>query len=347
MKAMAVVSYDRPLELLDLPVPQRKPGEVLVRVLACGVCYSDVKTIRGHMPYSPTLRLPHVPGHEVAGEVVEADPDSGFSPGDRVLVYNYWSCGRCAYCRMGRENLCTDLQGWVGFTTPGGMEEYLAVPADRLLRLPENVKPEEAATLSCASGTGYRAVARGRVQPGETVVVLGVGGVGIHTLQIARAAGARTIAVDIDDRKLAKAEALGATAAVQAEHAPSLVREMTDGLGADVVIVTAGHEDALLQATDLVRRGGRVVGVGYTVGRHFRVPAHIFVLHEIEYIGSRYVLRHELENVLRLVADGLLKPVVDSVLPLEEANEAVERLERGEVIGRVVLRVAEETDHGR
>ncbi len=341
MKAMAVVSYDRPLQLLDLPMPRRGPGEVLIRVLACGVCFSDVKTIRGHMPYSPTLKLPHVPGHEIAGEVVEADPDSGFSSGDRVLVYNYWSCGHCAYCRTGRENLCLSLRGWVGFTTPGGMEEYLSVPADRLLPLPSGIRPEEAATLSCASGTGYRAVVRGRVQPGETVVILGVGGVGIHTLQIARAAGARVLTIDIDERKLAKARDLGATATALAHEAETLVKDVTDGLGADVVIVTAGHEEALIQATQLVRRGGRVVGVGYTVGHHFRMPADSFVLHEIEYIGSRYVLRHELEKVLRLVADGHLRPVVDSVLPLEQANEAVERLERGDVIGRVVLSVAE------
>ena len=345
MRAMAVVAYDKPLQLLDVPVPQPSQGEVLIRVLACGVCYSDVKTIRGHMPYSPTLRLPHVPGHEIVGEVVEGGPNTHLSPGQRVLVYNYWPCGRCAYCRMGRENLCIDLHGWVGFTTPGGMQEYLSVPEDRLLPLPENLRPEEAAILSCASGTGYRAVTRGRVQPGETVVVLGVGGVGLHTLQIARAAGARVIAVDIDQRKLTKAKALGATAAVPAQEAEAHVRDLTNGLGADAVIVTASYEDALVHATHMVRRGGRVVGVGYTVGHPFRVPADPFVLHEIEYIGSRYVLRSELERVLRLAADGVLKPVVDSVLPLEEANEAIERLEKGDVIGRVVLRVTTEASH--
>lgn len=342
MKAMAVVAYDQPLQLLDLPVPEVGAGEVLVRVLACGVCYSDVKTARGKMAFSPTLPLPHVPGHEIAAEVVQAAPETGFQPGDRVVVYNYWPCGQCAYCRQGRENLCLSLRGWVGFTSPGGMEEYLSVPADRLLPLPPGIRPEEAATLSCASGTGYRAVVRGRVEPGETVVILGVGGVGIHALQVARAAGARVLAVDVDERKLAKAREMGATDTAPAQAGEALVKDHTGGLGADAVIVTAGHEEALVQATRLVRRGGRVVGVGYTVGRHFPIPADPFVLHEIEYIGSRYVLRHELERVLRLVADGLLKPVVDSVLPLEGANEALERLERGEVIGRVVLRVAEE-----
>ncbi|HEX9077592.1 MAG TPA: alcohol dehydrogenase catalytic domain-containing protein, partial [Anaerolineae bacterium] len=113
---MAVVDYKAPLELMDLPDPKVQPGSALIRILACGVCYSDYKTAHGRMAYSPTLKLPHVPGHEICGEVVEAGPETGLSTGERVIVYNYWSCGRCALCRMGQENLCENLQGWVGFT---------------------------------------------------------------------------------------------------------------------------------------------------------------------------------------------------------------------------------------
>ncbi|MFQ5857472.1 MAG: alcohol dehydrogenase catalytic domain-containing protein [Anaerolineae bacterium] len=341
MRAMAVTDYTAPLQLVDLPEPKVQPGLVLIRILACGVCYSDLKTARGHMPYSPTLRLPHVPGHEICGEVVEAGPDTGFQAGDRVVVYNYWSCGCCAYCRMGRENLCQALQGWVGFTTPGGFEEFLAVPADRLLPLPDGITSEQAATVSCATGTGYRAVVtRGRVQPGETVVVLGVGGVGLHALQVARAAGARPLAVDIDRRKLEAAERLGAAGvALAGEEATTLVRDHTAGLGADVVVDTVGHEETLRQAAELTRRGGRVIGVGYIVGGFSRIPTDEFVLREIEFLGSRYVQRHELERVLRLVAAGQVQPVVDDVLPLEAANEALERLERGQVVGRIVLSI--------
>jgi 2-desacetyl-2-hydroxyethyl bacteriochlorophyllide A dehydrogenase len=339
---MAVTDYTAPLQLIDLPDPEVQPGSVLIRVLACGVCYSDLKTARGKMAYSATLKLPHVPGHEISGEVVEADPETGFQTGDRVVVYHYWPCGRCTYCRMGLENLCIALKGWTGFTSPGGFEEFLAVPADRLLRVPDGITPEQAAPATCATGTGYRAVVtRGRVKPGETVVVLGVGGVGLQALQIAQAAGTQTLAVDIDRRKLEKAKQMGAAgAALAGEEAVSLVRDCTSGLGADLVISTVGNDESLHQATQLTRRGGRVVGVGYTVGRFARVQLDLFVLHEIEFIGSRYALRDEMARVLTLFEEGKVQPVIDDVLPLEAANEALERLERGEVTGRTVLRVS-------
>ncbi len=343
MRAMAVTDYHAPLELINLPVPQAKPGFVLIRILTCGVCYSDYKTARGRMAYSPTLKLPHVPGHEICGEVVEAAPETGLRVGARVIVYNYWSCGRCAYCRMGLENLCENLQGWVGFTTPGGFEEFLAVPADRLLRLPEGISPEQAAPTSCALGTSYRAVVtRGQVRPGQTVVVQGVGGVGLNSLQVARAAGARVLAVDIDQRHLDAAARLGAEkGALVGEEARAMVRAFTSGLGADVVIDTVGHEESLHEAAMMSRRGGRVVGVGYVVGGFARVQTDVFVLREIEFVGSRYVLRHELERAISLLASGQVQPVIDDVLPLESANEAFARLEQGKVIGRTVLRVAE------
>lgn len=343
MRAMAVVDYGSPLEPMELAEPAVPEGSVLVRILTCGVCYSDVKTARGHMAYSDILSLPHVPGHEICGEVVETSPDAGLEAGDLVVVYHYWPCGRCAYCRKGQEQLCNALEAWAGFTDPGGFEEFLAVPPDRLLRVPDGIPPEQAAPATCASGTGYRAVVtRGQVQPGETAVILGVGGVGLHALQIARAAGARALAIDIDQRKLDAAAELGATGVAMAgEEALALVNDHTSGLGADVLINTVGHGDALHEATQMVRRGGRVIGVGYTVGGFARVQTDLFVLNEINFIGSRYVTRGELERVLSLIADGQLKPVVDDVLPLEEANEAMERLERGEVVGRTVLRVAE------
>jgi alcohol dehydrogenase len=194
MRAMAVVDYAKPLELIDLPEPELKPGYVLLRILACGVCFSDYKTAKGLMPFSSTLPLPHVPGHEICGEVVEAGSETGWQVGDRVVAYHYWSCGRCAYCHKGQENLCHNLVGWTGFTHPGGFEEYLAVPADRLLRVPEGISPESAALATCASGTAYRALmSRGRVQAGETVVILGLGGVGLQAIQMAQLAGAHTL----------------------------------------------------------------------------------------------------------------------------------------------------------
>jgi D-arabinose 1-dehydrogenase-like Zn-dependent alcohol dehydrogenase len=342
MRAMAVVDYAAPLELIDLPIPEAKPGFVLIRVLTCGVCYSDFKTATGKMPFSKALKLPHVPGHEICGEVAEATPQTGFQAGDRVIVYNYWACGKCTMCRMGLENLCEALNAWVGFTDPGGFEEYLAVPAERLLRLPAGITPEQAAPTSCAMGTSYRAVVtKGHVRPGQVVVIQGVGGLGLSSLQIARACGARVLAVDINRSHLDAAARLGAEqSCVPGEEAQALVRDFTSGLGADVVIDTVGHEESLYEAGLMARRGGRVVGIGYVAGGFARVQTDDFVLREIEFVGSRYVQRHELERAISLLASGAVHNVIDDVLPLECANEALARLSTGKVVGRTVLRVA-------
>ncbi|HKX18497.1 MAG TPA: alcohol dehydrogenase catalytic domain-containing protein, partial [bacterium] len=170
---MAVAQYGTPLRLLDLPRPAPGPGQVLVRVLGCGVCRSDLKIADGAMPFSPSLRLPHVPGHEIAGEIVELGPPDagrprgGLRAGDRVVVYNYWGCRTCDHCQAGDENLCERLRGWTGFTSPGGFQEYLVVPDDCVLPLPANVAPEHGGPLSCALGTAYHAVVtQGAVRAG-------------------------------------------------------------------------------------------------------------------------------------------------------------------------------------
>src|SRR5918912_1158196 len=192
MRAMAVVDYARPLELLDLPVPTPGDGEVLVRVRYCGLCYSDVKTVTGHMPYSATLRLPHVAGHEIAGVVDQAGPGTTLRPGQRVVVYNYWACGTCRSCRAGEETVCLNLRGWVGFTSPGGFQEYLVVPEKYALPLPHSIADQQAAALSCATGTSYRAViSRGKVAAGESVLVVGAGGGRVQAGPGGRAGGAR------------------------------------------------------------------------------------------------------------------------------------------------------------
>lgn len=343
MRAMAVVDYAKPLEMMDLPEPELKPGFVLLRVLTCGVCFSDYKTAKGLMHYSDTLPLPHVPGHEICGEVVEAAPETGWQTGDRVVVYHYWSCSRCAYCRKGQEHLCTNLVGWAGFTHHGGFEEYLVAPAGRLLRVPEGLSPEHASSATCAAGTAYRAVvSRGRVQAGETVVILGSGGVGLQAVQFAQISGAHTLAVDIDQRKLDVVKQFDiAGVALGNEEAEAWVSDFTDGVGADLIINTVGQPEMFDQAAKLVRRGGRIVGVGYSFGKYASFEMASMVLNEVEILGTRYALRYEMERTLGLYASGKVKAVVDDVLPLEGVNEAFDRLEQGKTIGRTVIQVGE------
>lgn len=340
MRAMAVLDYERPLELLDLPVPTPGDGEVLVRVRYCGVCYSDVKTVTGHMPYSPTLKLPHVAGHEIAGEVESAGPGTRLHVGQRVAIYNYWACGTCRSCRAGEETVCLNLRGWVGFTSPGGFQEYLVVPEKYALPLPDSIPDQQAAALSCATGTSYRAViTRGKVAAGESVLVVGAGGVGLQAIQVARAAGGRVFAADVDARKLARARELGATTPPEAAEAAGWLRERTEG-GADLVIEAAGKAESLALAGAAVRLGGRVVMVGYTVGERFPIPSSETVLGEVSYIGSRYVKRDELSRAVELVASGAVTPALDEIFDLRDANAAMQRLTSGAACGRVVLRVS-------
>jgi 2-desacetyl-2-hydroxyethyl bacteriochlorophyllide A dehydrogenase len=339
MRAMAVVDYDRPLEPLDLPVPEPGPGEVLVHIRFCGLCYSDVKTCTGHMPYSSRLRLPHVAGHEIAGELAAAGPGTTIPTGQRVAVYNYWACGTCRSCRAGEETICLDLRGWVGFTSPGGFQEYLVVPERYVLPLPASIAFEQAAALSCATGTSYRAVVtRGRVAAGESVLVVGTGGVGLQAVQVARAAGGRVFAADVDSRKLERARELGAETPPRGADSAGWLREVTDG-GADLVIEAAGKPDSLALASESVRLGGRVVLVGYTVGERYPIPSSETVLGEISYIGSRYVKRDELARAVELVASGAVTPALDEIFELADANRAIQRLVSGEACGRIVLRV--------
>ena len=342
MRAMAVSTYGKPLELMDAPEPQLRPGHALLEVLTCGLCYSDVKTVRGKMPYSSELSLPHVPGHEVCARVVATDPPGALKEGAIVVVYHLWPCRVCGRCRAGQDQLCSNPHGWLGFKTTGGFQERIVAPLHRLTEVPASIDPVHAASLTCALGTAYRAVtSQGRAAPGMHMVVLGLGGVGIHALQVARAAGARVVGLDVSEKSLEAARALGLDA--RDNRDPTVVERIlseTRGEGVDVVVDVVGHEDTVRQSEKMVRAGGRIVAVGYAVGTDFTIPSARFVLEEVELVGSRYMLLDELERAIRLVADGHVEMVVDGVWPLEGANELIDRLEAGELVGRGVVDVA-------
>ena len=342
MKGMVVTAYGAPLEARELAEPTLRPGHALIDVLTCGVCFSDVKIARGRMPFSDELALPHVPGHEICGRVVATDPAGALEPGTTVVVYNVWPCGRCDRCRAGEEQICRNPRARAGFTDPGGFQERMVVPLDRVLAVPEDLDPFHAAPLTCALGTAYRAVVtRGGVEPGARVAVVGIGGVGIHALQVARAVGGLAVGIDRSPGALRAARDLGLDAR-DAEH-PDLATVLlaeSAGQGYDVVVDTVGRPATLATAERLVRPGGRIVLVGYAVGQAVELPSARMVLEEIQVVGSRYARRSELEQAIRLVAAGRVQMVVDRVLGLEQADEAFGALEAGEVVGRLVLQVA-------
>ena len=342
MRGMAVHRYGEPLVPIELGEPDVPRGFALLEVRTCGVCFSDVKTSRGMMPFSDRLPLPHVPGHEIFGHVLRTEPPGLVADGMRASVFHYWPCGRCAACRRGDETLCTRLEGWIGFTDPGGFCERIAVPVDRLIAIPPEIDDVDAALMTCALGTAYRSViTRGDVRPGSRVTVIGLGGVGIHAAQVARAAGARVVGFDVTDVALAAAGKLGLDArrSDEADAATSLVAQM-DGDGVDVAVDTVGRPETLGLALDVIRPGGRVVCVGYLPTSSLSVATSRLVLGEIEVIGSRFAHRDDLERAVALVADGAVRPVVGLVQRLDEVNEVFEALEAGAVAGRAVLDVA-------
>jgi alcohol dehydrogenase len=341
MRAMAVAAYGEPLIPIDVPEPDVPDGYALLEVLACGVCYSDVKTSRGLMPYSDDLHLPHIPGHEICGRVIATEPPGLLQEGAVGVVYHYWPCGRCSSCRRGDETLCSDLVGWVGFTHPGGFRERIAVPVERLIPIPASIDPISAAPMSCALGTAYRSVAvRGGVQAGMSVAIVGLGGVGIHAAQVARACGARVIGFDLHEPTLTVARELGLDARTSDDDALRSALEDIAPEGMDVVVDAVGQPPTLEAANRLVRAGGRIVAVGYNPTTNLTLPTPRVVLDELEVVGSRFAHRTDLERAIALVASGEVKPIVGLVRGLDDVNEAFSTLVSGELVGRAVLDIA-------
>lgn len=341
MRAMAVPAYGEPLIPIDVPEPEVPDGCALLQVLTCGVCFSDVKTSRGEMPFSADLSLPHIPGHEICGRVIATQPPGLLEEGTVGTVFHYWPCGRCSSCRRGDETLCSDLVGWVGFTHPGGFRERIAVPVDRLIPIPPSIDPISAAPMSCALGTAYRSVVvRGAVRSGMSVGIIGLGGVGIHAAQVARASGARVVGFDLHEPTLAAARDLGLDARTSDDDAMNAARVEIAPEGMDVVVDAVGKARTFEAASRLVRPGGRIVGVGYSPTTDLSLPTTKLVLEELQVIGSRFAHREDLERAIALVAAGDVSPIVGLVRNLDEVNDVFSHLSSGEVVGRAVLDIA-------
>ena len=260
MKAMVLREYDHPLELEERFLPEPSGSEVLLRVRAAGVCGTDVKLFHGK---NPRLKPPIVLGHEFAGEVAAVGPDVlRRQVGDRAVVYMYMSCGQCDYCLTGRENLCSNRRGFFGFDRDGGFAEYALIPEANVVLLPEGIPFEEAAILGDAVATSWHAVrTQADVRPAQTLVVVGLGGLGLHAIQCGRACGAQVIAVDSVQSKLNMATENGAQYALNASSGDFVqeVRAITGGKGADAVVVFRPHVEVIEPSIKCVKQGGAVV----------------------------------------------------------------------------------------
>jgi 2-desacetyl-2-hydroxyethyl bacteriochlorophyllide A dehydrogenase len=334
MKAMAVVDYDAPLRLVDIPLPERGRGDVLIRIRYCGICGSDVKIAHGQMGFSADLPLPHVAGHEIVGVVAEADGDAQIRPGTRVVVYDYETCGACPSCRAGRETTCTSLRRRIGFTDAGGLAEGIVVPWQLAVPLPDAIDDRSASALSCAIATAFRAVAaRGQVTAGERVLVSGAGGVGIHAAQIARARRAHVVVSDPSAAARRMAESLGLETIDPGENRRAPAKF-------DAVIETSGDPVAITRLVTLLNPGGRMVLVGYNPGRPSETDAESLVLAETAILGSRFATKDDLHGAVGLLASGAIRSVVTEEFAFADANRALDAVRAGRAIGRVAIRVS-------
>lgn len=311
-----------PLDVVEVDDPEPAPGGVVVRVRATGLCRSDWHAWVGH----EELRLPHVPGHELAGTVAAVgDGVSRWRVGDRVTVPFVEGCGRCEWCASGNAQVCPD-QEQPGFSHWGSFAELVSLRAadTNLVAVPDGVGFEAAASLGCRFATAYRALAgRARIGPGETVTVIGCGGVGLSAVMIARARGARVIAVDRHQRALDLAREVGADEVLlAADDVPSRVHELTDG-GSHVAVDAVGSEQTCAAAVLSLRRRGRHVQVGLlpSVAGLPRVPMERVIAWELDLLGSHGMAAIDYPEMLGLVADGALRPaaLVERVVSLEEA----------------------------
>ena len=309
---------------------------MLVHVKATCLCAADTKIRSGKIP---TIKLPHIPGHEVAGEVEEAGRGvSNFKPGDRVAVYMYTVCGDCPACRKGRENLCHRIRR-MGFDLPGGHAEYVVVPERQLIPLPDSIPYEEAAAIPDAVSTMLHAVReQGDVRANDYVLLLGVGGLGMQGIQLAALAGGRVIAVARSEKKLELAKSLGAEWVINGRD-PKLtekILDITGGRGVDCVIDLVSTQETFQVAAGSVAKGGNIVIVGSTgVEVTFSVGQVMFK--EIAIKGSIGMTKQTVLDAVELCRSGRIRPVVTHRFSLEEINEAARMLDGGEIPGRSVL----------
>ncbi len=334
MKAAVVHAFKERLVIEDLPKPTPGPGEITVKLEASGLCHTDIHAAHGDWPVKP--KLPLIPGHEGVGIVESVGPGvTEVKEGDRVAIpWLGYACGACEYCASGWETLCTNQLN-TGYAIDGNYAEYVRAYARYVGKVPAGVNPLEAAPLTCAGVTTYKAVKISGARPSDLVAVFGVGGLGHLGLQYAKIAGAAVVAVDVTDEKLRVARELGADYVVNAATQDA-AEEIGKLGGADVAIATAVSPRAFEQAYRSLRRGGTLVFVGLPADNYVQLPIFETVLQGITIKGSIVGTRVDLAETFQLHAAGKTR-VIYETRQLEEVNDAFEEVESGRVSARLVF----------
>ena len=331
MKAVYFEAYQQMPVIATLPDPMPSNSGIVLKVEATGLCRSDWHAWMGH---DPDTKLPHVPGHEMAGVIAALGRDvKNWKIGDRVTVPFVAGCGHCLECHTGHQHIC-DNQFQLGFSAWGSFAEYVALEyADaNLVRLPDSMKFETAAGLGCRFVTSFRAVIdQGRCKPGEWVAVHGCGGVGLSAIMIAAATGARVVAVDLTDEKLAFAKKLGAEILIKGTgDVAQAVRDATSG-GANLSIDAFGHQVTCFNSISCLRKRGRHVQVGLMLEEHAhaKVPMDIVISRELEIRGSHGMQAFRYGDMMAMIEKGALSPekLIGNLISLDDAPAALANMD--------------------
>ncbi len=339
MKAAVFHGSEAGLRIEDIPVPQIGPDQVLVKVAACGACHTDLHYVEHGVP--TFKKPPIVLGHEASGIVEEAGVDvDNLTAGQRVLIPAVLTCGKCRFCRMGRENICSDMK-MLGNHFDGAYAEYVAVPAKDVLDLPDSIPIEDASIIADALSTPYHAVKnRAKVKPGDIVAVFGCGGVGINAVQLAAAVGASVIAVDVNERKLEWASEFGAAQTINAskvERVSKEIKKLTDG-GVDIAMEVIGNPRTIEEAFESVRVGGRLCVIGYT-HEAISIVAGKIMFKELEIVGSLGCPPGEYVPLIRMVELGKIDVtrLVTHRFHLDNIQGAFDVMKQGESLRSIVI----------
>lgn len=336
MKAAVVRQFGKPLSIEEVQIPSPAAGEVLVKIVATGVCHTDLHAADGDWPVKPVP--PFIPGHEGAGIVAAVGADvTQFKEGDPVgIAWLHDACGCCEHCITGWETLC-ETQHNSGYSVNGSFAEYAIGSAAYVARLPANVNFVAMAPILCAGVTTYKGIKETEARPGEWIAISGIGGLGHVAIQYAKTMGLHVVALDVTEEKLALARALGAELAIDA-RAPDAIAQVVKqtGGGAHGVLVTAVSPPAFSQALQLARRKGTVSLVGLPPGE-FATPIFDVVLKRITLRGSIVGTRKDLAEAIEFADDGKVKAHIHEKR-LEDINGIFANLKAGKVDGRIVMK---------
>lgn len=338
MKAAVLHEFGKPLQIEEVPVKEPKAHQILVKVVTCGVCHTDLHACEGDWPVKP--KLPLIPGHEAIGYVVALGPEvENVKEGDIVGVpWLFSACGHCDYCITGWETLCESQQNG-GYSVDGGYAEYVVADARYVAHFPPGINFLEAAPITCAGVTVYKGLKETETRPGEWVAVSGIGGLGHLAVQYAKAMGMHVAAIDVADDKLELAKELGAEITVNAlnEDPGAVLKKQVGGMHG--VLVTAVSPVAFQQGMSVLRRKGTIALNGLPPGS-FDLPIFDTVLNRYTIRGSIVGTRKDMEEAISFAVEGKVKASVHAA-KLENINDVFDKMKKGQIEGRIVLEISD------